>query len=79
MCVCACVCVCVCVCVIKATWMRSHSCLLAISMRLKLFSTSLVLCDSFCMRLMYSTDALSMVPLFQRTSLHTHRTGRLDM
>lgn len=51
------------------TWMRSNSCLLAISILLKLFSTSLVLCASFCIRLMYSTDARNIVPLFQRTSL----------
>lgn len=53
---------------ISSSWIRSKSCLLAISILLKLFSTSLDLCTSFCMRFIYSTDARNIVPLFQRTS-----------
>lgn len=59
------------------TWIRSKSCLLASSIFLKLFSTSLVLSTSFFICLMYSTDARSMVPLFQRTSLRRRHSFQI--
>lgn len=52
-----------------STWILSSSLLLACSSFFCRVSSSRACCCSFCSHLMYSTEALRMVPLFQRISL----------
>lgn len=55
------------------TWIRSRSLLLACSSFFCRLSRSRACCCSFCSHLMYSTEALRIVPLFQRISLPEKR------
>lgn len=59
------------------TWILSRSLLLACSSFFWRLSSSRACCCSFCSHLMYSTEALRMVPLFQRISLPKNRKDNL--